>query len=54
VKDLTRGAKIDAASLSAFVNTLPLPAAERARLAALRPAQYLGLAAELTLNLPGD
>jgi hypothetical protein len=38
--------------LSAFVSGLPLPEAERARLAALRPAQYLGLAAELTLDLP--
>jgi adenylosuccinate lyase len=52
LKDFTRGAKIDAASLRDFVSGLPLPEAERVRLAALRPAQYLGLAAELTLNLP--
>ncbi|HEV7433091.1 MAG TPA: adenylosuccinate lyase [Steroidobacteraceae bacterium] len=50
VKNFARGAKIDAAALHAFVNSLPLPEAERARLAALRPAEYVGLAAELTLD----
>jgi adenylosuccinate lyase len=52
LKEFTRGAKIDAAALRAFVSGLPLPEAERTRLAALRPAEYLGLAAELTLDLP--
>ena len=52
LKEFTRGAKIDAAALRAFVGTLPLPEAERIRLAALHPSQYLGLAAELALDLP--
>jgi adenylosuccinate lyase len=47
LKQFTRGQSIDAAALRAFVATLPLPEAERARLAALAPAQYLGLAASL-------
>jgi hypothetical protein len=29
-----------------------LPEAERSRLAAMQPAQYVGLAAELALDLP--
>jgi len=45
LKDFTRGERVDAAGLSAFVDKLPLPAEERARLKALTPAQYLGLAA---------
>ena len=52
LKKFTRGAAIDAAALREFVAGLPLPAAERARLAALRPADYLGLAVELALDLP--
>jgi adenylosuccinate lyase len=47
LKAFTRGRRIDAASLAAFIDTLPLPAAERTRLKGLRPEQYLGLAAEL-------
>jgi hypothetical protein len=38
--------------LRAFVASLPLPEAERTRLAALQPSGYLGLAAELALDLP--
>jgi adenylosuccinate lyase len=47
LKDFTRGQNIDAAAMRAFVATLPLPEAERSRLAALAPPQYLGLAANL-------
>jgi adenylosuccinate lyase len=47
LKAFTRGQRIDAAAMSAFVATLPLSAAERQRLIALRPADYVGLAAEL-------
>jgi adenylosuccinate lyase len=47
LKDFTRGKRIDAALHRAFVATLPLSAEERERLAALRPADYLGLAATL-------
>jgi adenylosuccinate lyase len=52
LKEFTRGTKIDASALRAFVSGLPLPETERARLAALRPAEYIGLATELTLDLP--
>jgi adenylosuccinate lyase len=47
LKDFTRGQHIDAAALRSFVETLPLPPTERARLAALTPADYVGLAATL-------
>ncbi|HTU65606.1 MAG TPA: adenylosuccinate lyase [Steroidobacteraceae bacterium] len=47
LKDFTRGADVDAAGLAAFVDKLPLPAPERARLKALTPSAYLGLAAEM-------
>ncbi|MGA8705837.1 MAG: adenylosuccinate lyase [Steroidobacteraceae bacterium] len=47
LKSFTRGQRVDAAAMSAFVETLPLSAAERQRLIALRPADYVGLAAEL-------
>jgi adenylosuccinate lyase len=52
LKTFTRGAAIDEAAVRAFIATLPLPADARSRLAALRPADYLGLAAELALALP--
>ncbi|MBS0389210.1 MAG: adenylosuccinate lyase, partial [Proteobacteria bacterium] len=52
LKGFTRGAAVDEAALRAFVATLPLPPEVRASLAALRPAGYLGLAAELALDLP--
>ncbi len=51
LKDFTRGRAIDATMLAAFVDTLALPAAEKARLRALRPADYIGLAARLTRGL---
>ena len=47
LKDFTRGRRIDAALYREFVADLPISAAERARLAALRPSDYLGLAARL-------
>jgi adenylosuccinate lyase len=47
LKDFTRGTDVDAASLADFIDKLPLPAAERARLKALAPQQYLGLAAQM-------
>jgi adenylosuccinate lyase len=47
LKTLTRGRRVDAAALSAFVATLPLPQEARAQLAQLKPADYLGLACEL-------
>ena len=50
LKDLTRGQRIDAAALRAFVSTLPIPEAERARLAALTPHDYLGFAVALATD----
>jgi len=47
LKEFTRGRAIDAATLGAFIDALPLPAGEKARLRALTPAQYTGLAAQL-------
>jgi adenylosuccinate lyase len=47
LKALTRGNRITQAALAEFIATLPIPAADRARLAALTPASYIGRAAEL-------
>ena len=47
LKDFTRGSDVHAAGLAEFIDKLPLPAAERARLKTLAPQQYLGLAAEM-------
>jgi adenylosuccinate lyase len=52
LKEFTRGRQIDAAALQKFVAALPLAEAERKRLGALRPADYIGLATELALDLP--
>ena len=47
LKVFSRGQAIDRASLQAFIAQLPLAAAQRERLAALTPAGYIGLAAQL-------
>ena len=47
LKEFTRGRSIDAQSLAAFIDTLPLKPAERSRLKRLKPAEYTGLAARL-------
>ena len=47
LKAFTRGKRIDANLHRAFIASLPLPAPERTRLAELRPADYVGLAASL-------
>ena len=51
LKALTRGQAIDAATLAAFIDGLPLPADEKRRLAALTPATYTGLAAHLARDI---
>ncbi len=51
LKDFTRGAEVDAAGLATFIDKLPLPPAERSRLKALAPQQYLGLAAQLAREI---
>jgi len=51
LKGLTRGARIDQAGLHAFIKTLAIPAAERARLCRLTPATYLGDAVNLARRI---
>ncbi len=46
LKDLTRGQRLDAAQVRAFVEGLDIPQAARDELIALSPATYLGNAAE--------
>ena len=47
LKDLTRGTAISQPLLQEFIRELPLPEADKARLLALTPAAYTGLAATL-------
>ncbi|HKZ74875.1 MAG TPA: adenylosuccinate lyase [Steroidobacteraceae bacterium] len=47
LKAFTRGRSIDARAYASFVDSLPLDERERARLRALTPRDYVGLAAEL-------
>jgi adenylosuccinate lyase len=47
LKTLTRGKRIDQASLQNFIQTLDLPATVKQALCALTPADYLGNAAEM-------
>jgi len=51
LKEFTRGQGIDGKALSAFIETLPLPPAEIARLKTLKPADYIGLAAKLARDI---
>jgi adenylosuccinate lyase len=51
LKELTRGKGISAEALAAFVERLPIPPAERARLREMTPASYIGKAAELALRV---
>jgi adenylosuccinate lyase len=51
LKDLTRGRTVDAERLRAFIDALPLPPADKARLNTLRPADYIGLAASLARSI---
>jgi len=51
LKEFTRGRQIDAATLAVFIDALPLPANEKARLRSLRPESYIGLAAQLAREI---
>ena len=51
LKALTRGRRIDRKALAAFVKGLPIPAEAKARLLALTPAAYTGLAAQLARRI---
>ncbi len=48
LKEFTRGRAIDGASLAALIESLSIPAADKARLLKLKPQDYVGLAAQLT------
>ena len=47
----TIDALFDAQALAAFIDTLPLPPAEKSRLKALTPEGYTGLAAKLAREI---
>ena len=51
LKALTRGKTITREAISAFIATLEIPAEERARLQAMTPASYTGLAAQLARGI---
>jgi len=51
LKELTRGKRIDEASLHAFVESLAIPDDEKQRLKALSPATYIGNAVEQAKKL---
>ncbi|HEY6822918.1 MAG TPA: adenylosuccinate lyase [Steroidobacteraceae bacterium] len=51
LKEFTRGRQIDAATLAAFIDALPLAASDKARLRSLRPESYIGLAAQLARQI---
>jgi adenylosuccinate lyase len=51
LKELTRGKAITRETLHAFIETLEIPAAERARLLELTPAGYTGLATPLARRI---
>jgi adenylosuccinate lyase len=51
LKALTRGQGITRESMRDFIGELDLPAADKARLLALTPATYVGLAADLARDV---
>ncbi|TNH04126.1 adenylosuccinate lyase [Testudinibacter sp. TR-2022] len=51
LKELTRGKRVDAAAMQAFIDGLSIPAAEKERLKQLTPANYIGAAVELVEKL---
>jgi adenylosuccinate lyase len=51
LKEFTRGRPIDAATLAAFIDGLPLGDAEKVRLKSLSPQEYTGLAAQLARRI---
>jgi len=51
LKELTRGKAITRESIQAFINTLELPEAEKARLLLLTPGNYVGKAEELARKI---
>lgn len=51
LKEITRGKAIDEAGTKAFIESVDLPEADKARLLALTPQKYIGLAVELVKHV---
>ncbi len=51
LKELTRGKRVDAEGMAAFIDSLELPEHEKVRLKEMTPANYIGQAIELTDKL---
>jgi len=51
LKELTRGKAITKESIQAFIETLELPEAEKARLRTMTPGNYIGKAVELAQRI---
>ncbi|MEA9392013.1 adenylosuccinate lyase [Acerihabitans sp. TG2] len=51
LKELTRGKRVDAAGIQAFIDSLPLPEDEKTRLKTLTPANYIGRATTMVDEL---
>lgn len=51
LKEMTRGNKVDQATLNSFISTLEIPAAAREELLKLTPATYIGVADRLAKDI---
>ncbi|WP_145525425.1 adenylosuccinate lyase [Yersinia vastinensis] len=51
LKELTRGKRVDAAGMQAFIDSLALPEVEKTRLKAMTPANYIGRATTMVDEL---
>lgn len=51
LKELTRGKRVDAAGMQAFIDSLELPEEEKVRLKAMTPGNYIGRAATMVDEL---
>ena len=51
LKELTRGKRVDAAGMQAFIDSLALPEEEKTRLKQMTPANYLGRAGQMVDEL---
>jgi adenylosuccinate lyase len=51
LKEVTRGQKVTREDLHQLINRLSIPAEEKARLLALTPATYIGLASSLAKRI---
>ena len=51
LKELTRGKRVDAAGMQAFIDSLALPEDEKVRLKQMTPANYIGRAIQMVDDL---